>query len=110
MTDHKSKLASILRRHESRILADWVADLAKVVSSGSIDKAELDEQAKTFARLLTEAMQTSSGEDITGQAWAPVREMLTTISTSRARQGFTPTDTATFIFSMKQPLFTALRD
>jgi rsbT co-antagonist protein RsbR len=34
--------------------------------------------------------------------------MLTTISASRARQGFTPSETATFVFSLKQPLFERL--
>jgi rsbT co-antagonist protein RsbR len=34
--------------------------------------------------------------------------MLEEISRSRAMQGFSPTETATFIFSLKQPLFNAL--
>jgi rsbT co-antagonist protein RsbR len=33
---------------------------------------------------------------------------LTTISQSRARQGFTPSETATFVFSLKEPLFARL--
>ena len=61
-------------------------------------------------RLLTEAAQTDAREDIEGPAWAPIREMLATLSTSRARQGFSPTETATFVFSFKQPLFAALRE
>jgi rsbT co-antagonist protein RsbR len=37
-----------------------------------------------------------------------VRERLNEISRSRALQGFSPSETATFVFSLKQPLFSAL--
>jgi rsbT co-antagonist protein RsbR len=35
--------------------------------------------------------------------------MLSSLSRSRARQGFTPTETATFVFSLKQPIYDLLR-
>ena len=38
-----------------------------------------------------------------------MREILTDLSRSRGQQGFSPSETATFIFSLKQPLFTRLR-
>ncbi|MGH7342110.1 MAG: STAS domain-containing protein, partial [Candidatus Rokuibacteriota bacterium] len=44
-----------------------------------------------------------------GPAWRPVHEHLAAISSSRARQGFTPSETATFVFSLKEPLFERLR-
>ena len=37
------------------------------------------------------------------------KELLQEISASRARQGFSPSETATFVLSLKQPLFNALR-
>ena len=61
-------------------------------------------------RLLTEAAQADAGADIGGSVWGPLREMLAALSASRARQGFTPTETATFVFSFKQPLFAVLRE
>jgi rsbT co-antagonist protein RsbR len=39
-----------------------------------------------------------------------VRELLEEISRARALRGFTPSQTATFVFSLKEPLFTALRE
>jgi rsbT co-antagonist protein RsbR len=99
-----------LRRHEARLLADWMSELAKAGRSGPIDKAELEEQARTFVRLLTEAAQADAGADIGGSVWGPLREMLAGMSASRERQGFTPTETATFVFSFKQPLFAVLRE
>jgi rsbT co-antagonist protein RsbR len=110
MSDQTSKLASILRRREAHVHADWVNELARVTPSGTIDKSEIEEQSRTFVRLLTAALQQDAGGDITGPAWAPIREMLTALSASRAHQGFSPTETAMFIFSMKQPIFAAVRD
>ena len=49
-------------------------------------------------------------DDITGPAWSAVRDLLGGVSRSRALQGFTPSETATFVFSMKEPLFTLLRE
>ena len=110
MAETNTGLAAILRRHEARLLADWMTELAKAGRSGAIDKAELEEQARTFVRLLTEAAQVDAGADIGGSVWGPLREMLAGMSASRARQGFTPTETATFVFSFKQPLFAVLRE
>ena len=110
MAELNTGLAAILRRHEARLLADWMSELAKAGRSGAIDKAELEEQARTFVRLLTEAAQADAGADIVGSVWGPLREMLAGMSASRERQGFTPTETATFVFSFKQPLFAVLRE
>jgi rsbT co-antagonist protein RsbR len=39
-----------------------------------------------------------------------VRAQLAELSTTRARQGFSASETATFVFSLKQPLFEKLRE
>jgi len=110
MAEPNTGLPAILRRHEARLLADWMSELTRGGRSGAIDKADLEEQARTFVRLLTEAAQADAGGDIGGSVWGPLREMLAGVSASRARQGFTPTETATFVFSFKQPLFAILRE
>jgi rsbT co-antagonist protein RsbR len=110
MAELDNGLAAVLRRHEARLLADWMGELTKGGRSGAIDKAELEEETRTFVRLLTEAAQTDALENVGGSAGGPLREMLATLSASRARQGFTPTETATFVFSFKQPLFAVLRE
>jgi rsbT co-antagonist protein RsbR len=46
--------------------------------------------------------------DVSSAAWSDVRDMLGGLSRTRARQGFTPTETATFVFALKQPLFVRL--
>jgi rsbT co-antagonist protein RsbR len=108
MTDKSSKLATILREQEPRVLAEWITELVKA-SRGAADQAEFEQEAGAFVGLLTEALQKDPGGDIEQPAWAPVREMLARVSSARARHGVTPSETAMFIFSLKQPVFTALR-
>ena len=108
MVDHQSRLAAILRDQESRILAEWTGLLAK--TSRGVDRAEMEEQARTFVRLLGQAMAQDATGEIEGPAWAKMRDMLTSLSAARARHGSTPSETATFIFSFKEPLFARLRE
>jgi len=83
--------------------------------SGQIKENDLRDQSQRFLREFVEALESAemddpTGEDLTGAAWSSVRELLGDISRSRAAQGFTPSQTATFVFSLKEPLFTILRD
>ncbi len=71
-------------------------------------ETELVEQSRMLLQGIRHALETG-GTDVTGPAWSDVRELLNEMSRTRARQGFSPTETATFIFSLKQPLFTRLR-
>jgi rsbT co-antagonist protein RsbR len=107
MVDRQSRLAAIVRQHESQILANWL-DLLVKSGSRSLDRADIEHHARTFIRLLAEAMEADASGRIDGPAWAKVREMLASLSASRARQGSTPSETATFVFSFKEPFFTRL--
>ena len=103
-------LAGILNQHESEILKNWMALQLKATSRRAdlISDSDLQAQSKEFLATFRQALA-SGGDDTTGPEWKAVREMLGEISSSRARQGFTPSETATFIFSLKQPLFRSLQ-
>jgi len=106
--DQGSIIAKIVAADEDRILADWLVALKESINlrAGRITEMELQTQARDFLRRLREAM--ASGGDIRLAAYEPLRDMLGDISRSRALQGFTPTETATFVFSLKQALFAAM--
>jgi rsbT co-antagonist protein RsbR len=76
--------------------------------SDLMKESELQAQCNQFLGLLTQA--TSQSTSLQNNAYDPVREVLAEISRSRATQGFTPRETATFVLSIKQPLFTAIRE
>jgi rsbT co-antagonist protein RsbR len=104
-------LAGILNQHESEILKDWMALQLKATSRRAdlISNSDLQAQSKEFLAAFRQAL-TSGSEDTMGPDWKAVREMLGEISASRARQGFSPSETATFVFSLKQPLFRSLQE
>src|SRR5687768_4496370 len=110
MADHRSKLAAIVREHEPKILADWIDLVTKGGTAGAIDRGEVEAQARSLVRLLADAVQADGNAGIDGPAWAKVRDLLRGLSASRARQGFTPSETATFVFSLKEPLFSRLQE
>jgi rsbT co-antagonist protein RsbR len=105
-----SDLASVLSRREDTILAEWVKEMSGSVRRGDLLKeGELQTQCSQFLRLMRAALE-SAGTNFQAPAWNPVREMLANISRSRALQGFTPSETASFVFSAKRPVFTQIRE
>jgi rsbT co-antagonist protein RsbR len=78
-----------------------------VGSDSRINAAELQAQTSDLLRLVAEAADSSV--DVTGPDWAEVRTFLETLSRSRAIQGFSSQETATFVFSLKKPLFARIR-
>ena len=104
-----SDVASLVSRDEKTILPEWVElqKKAGILHTGRISEGELLSQSRNFLHLLHEAL-TQGGTGTSGEAYEPARAMLTELSRSRALQGFSPSETATFIFSLKQPLFNAL--
>src|SRR5689334_8244053 len=106
-----SRIPGLLKKHEQDVLAIWIkAQLAAVTQRPDLLKeSDLREQSRKFLAEFQSAAQTGSLEDIGDDAWADAREMLGELSRSRAQAGFTPSETATFVFSLKQPLFGVLR-
>jgi rsbT co-antagonist protein RsbR len=105
-----STLGSIIRKHEAEILAEWLK--AQSASAGRRGQAQETEQraaSKEFLAAMTEALGTEGEIDTRAAAWSRVRDMLTELSATRARQGYSPSETATFVFSLKQPIFARLR-
>jgi rsbT co-antagonist protein RsbR len=103
------RLPEILRKHEKDLLAEWIQELTAADDGlKNMADSELREQCTDFLRLVREAAQ-SNQADVSGPGWASVRELLGAISRSRSLQGATPSQTATFVFSFKKPLFARLR-
>jgi len=102
-------LGELLQANQEKVAAEWLAGLrdAGILRTGRLREAELSVQCGSFLSLLGKAL--TQGGDPTGAAFRPVREMLSELSRSRASQGFTPRETALFIFSLKSPLNTLLR-
>jgi rsbT co-antagonist protein RsbR len=103
-------LRKIIAQSQKDLLAEWVQTQlsATTLRSDLMKESELRDQSREFLVLLQAAIESGSTET-DGSSWSPVRDFLARVSRSRALQGFSPTETATFVLSLKQPLFTRLR-
>jgi rsbT co-antagonist protein RsbR len=109
MAGNVGTVAELVSSNEQTILPDWV-ELQKKggsLQTGRITESELISQSRDFLHLLRDGLA-KGGNDASNPAYAPAKQMLADVSRSRALQGFSPSETATFVFSLKQPLFNTL--
>jgi rsbT co-antagonist protein RsbR len=106
-----TSITKILLNERGQILQEWLRQqLAdQNLRSDLISEAELRADSDRFLKVFSEAVQSGNLSDIQDPAYKPTLEMLEGFSRARSHQGFTPSETATFVFSLKQPLFSALR-
>ena len=110
MSNTNSRLPEVLRNHEADLLSEWMQEQTRAVTRQRILKnGELREQTTQFLRLLRETAQEADLGNVNTPAWDPIKELLNSVSQSRGRQGFSPAETAIFVFSLKRPLFVRLR-
>ncbi len=107
----RTRFPEILSKYEKDLLDDWIQNQlsATTLRSDLMKESELREQSRQFLSALREAVEHGNPTDIQSADWAGMRELLTGISRSRAQQGFTPSEIATFVFSFKEPVLTRLR-
>ncbi|HEY9619588.1 MAG TPA: STAS domain-containing protein [Crinalium sp.] len=105
-----SAIPKILEKYEPELLADWMKELMTSSNRRSLTKeTELREECREFLGLFRSAVQSGNLTDVHTTEWKTVRELLTSISRGRSHKGFTPSETAMFVFSFKQPLFQQLQ-
>jgi rsbT co-antagonist protein RsbR len=102
----------MLTQHESALLDRWLHEqqAAGAFRTGMIDEREVRDQSREFLAALRRAVQDGGASDAAGAAYGPVREVLARLTRSRVQQGFSPIQVATFVFSLKPPLFDILRE
>ena len=105
-------ITKVLETRAAELRTEWVADLAKTIgrtAQGRISREELEQQGAQFLSLLAAASKNKHAGDLANPASKPLRDFLEGFSRSRVQQGFSSSETATFIFSLKRPLFEQLR-
>lgn len=109
--NNNGHISNLIQLHETELLTQWLEQQlsAATMRRDLIKEAELREQSRQFLAVFIQALQHQESIDILAPAWDSVRGLLANVSGSRARQGFSPIETAMFIFSLKQPLFSLLQ-
>jgi rsbT co-antagonist protein RsbR len=109
-SNRKTRLPEILKKHEAELVSGWIKEqMGSGGAVGRIKESELREQCGRFLRLVQEAAQSGNLTNISASEWNGAREMLAEVSRSRSHQGFSPSETATFVFSLKKPVFARLQ-
>jgi rsbT co-antagonist protein RsbR len=109
--DHATIIPKLLAENEQPLLREWVESQKKsgALRSGQISQAELAENSRRLLAGLRDGAAIGQFEDTTAPIWDQCRTVLEEVSRSRAVLGLTPGETATFVFSLKEPLFALLR-
>jgi rsbT co-antagonist protein RsbR len=105
-----SKLPEIIKRHQEQIRTAWLSQISTAVRrSDLMSDKEFQSQTRELLSSIAEGAQSGDIVHLDSAAWSHARELLTSISSSRAAQGFKSAETASFVLSLKQPLFQAIR-
>jgi rsbT co-antagonist protein RsbR len=107
MSDKTAGMSEWLASHETEVLEAWIKALKEAggYGGGRIRDAELDGQCRSFLAALGEGLASDGASDIDSDGYATLRSLLSEMSQTRALQGFSPSETATFVFLLKEPLF-----
>jgi rsbT co-antagonist protein RsbR len=103
--------ADVIAKKEQSILTQWTDSLSK--GSRRMSAAEQQEsarEAREFMDVFESAVRTEKTHDISRPGWSGVRDFLTGFSSRRAKSGYTPVETASFVFSLKEALFAAIEE
>ena len=95
-SDH---LLELLTARREELAAGWI-DVVSRSLAGRVSRAELDQELHELYGAIIDALR-SGGTDAAGEAYTEVRALLTELSRNRARQGFSPAETAVGVFALK---------
>jgi rsbT co-antagonist protein RsbR len=110
MTEQQSKVAQLLRKQERDVLQQWLSYQisATTMRADLVKESDLREQSRRFLQLFIDLVE-QNDDDQNTESWKSVKNLLADLSQSRAAQGFSPSETATFVFSLKQPIVDMLQ-
>ena len=103
-------LTELIDRNEAAILNDWRA-LQRSAPGRRVDRLsdpELERHSREFLNAFRRGAAVGSFDDPDAPVWENARNVLAEVARARARMGFTPSETAIFVFSLKQPIFRIL--
>jgi rsbT co-antagonist protein RsbR len=108
----KTDIAKLLQKKKKQLLESWMTKQLSdaMLREDLMSNEELREQSNEFLDELLKAVSTNHVEDINAPAYEQVKEVLSGISISRAKQGFSPRETGIYVFSLKEAIQQVLKD
>jgi len=106
----QSTLPAIIAKHHKKILDEWmVLQRAAGVGGGRLSEQEQRDRSVAFLHDVGAALQSGKLGTVDAAEWSGCRKQLEELSAAWATLGLSPSQTATFVLSLKQPVFDALR-
>jgi rsbT co-antagonist protein RsbR len=108
----KTDIAKLLQKKKKQLLESWMTKQLSdaMLRDDLMSNEDLREQSNELLDELLKAVSTDHVEDIEAPAFEQVKEVLSGISISRARQGFSPRETGIYVFSLKEAIQQVLRE
>jgi rsbT co-antagonist protein RsbR len=104
------QLAQVIKGNEEALVEELVLAMkAKVIRFDKVAESEIRHQSAQLLKLLESNIPKTSTYNLNEGVWAETKQLLTEFSQSRVKQGFSPAETAGFVFSFKEPIFKLLR-
>jgi rsbT co-antagonist protein RsbR len=106
----KQDISKLLQKKKKNIIEDWMKlQLADAgLREDLMSNDELREQSAELLDALLQAVSEENVTDFNSEGFNPVYEILSGISISRARQGYSPRETGVFVFSLKDAILKTL--
>ncbi len=105
----QQRTIDLIRTHQDQVVTQWAGNLNAGGQDARISAREQDAQLREFWRLFLETLSASSAAGIGSTEWAETRSFLEQLSRDRVLKGFSSSETASFLFSLKRPLFELLQ-
>jgi rsbT co-antagonist protein RsbR len=104
--------ATILKGKKKQIMEAWMSNQLKdaALRDDLMSVSELQQQSDEFLTALLKAFNSPYAEDTDSAGYEPINDILNEISITRARQGFSPRETSSYILSLKEVLSSLLED
>ena len=99
-----------MKTQQSQLLAEWTKGLEANGATRNLKEQDLKQQMSEFLHLVISGLEQGNGQNIAAPAWDEIRQFLEKLSHSRALLGQDSQQTASFIFSLKGPVFSLLQN
>jgi len=101
-----------LQKRKKQILEDWLTQQLSDTGlrEDLMSNEELREQSNELLDVLLKTINDKNLADVESPEFEPVYEILSGISISRARRGFSPRETGIYVFSLKDALLKSLQE
>ena len=99
--------ADLLRDNTEEVVAAW-RRAAEANVGGRLTASELNRDIRDIFEALLSGAEAGSGSDIRSGSFDHLRGLVAELSRARARQGFTPTETAVSVFALKSAVLDLL--